>query len=333
MSGSALLRNALILLLICPLAACGGGAAGDASDRDAPGRPAGGSGLRGLWIGQESERVKLVDLDTNDDLANIELPGEPAQLALGAGSLWVAVDGGALLRVDPRSHEVIATIDLGGKASGVTADGDTVWAMHGGDGKEVEPEIVRIDPATNTVTTRVKVGEVTDQPKDIVARGGSVWVLLSNSFGIARIEAATGRVAEHLRLGQRGGYGYGELAVTDKAVYVVDEYSNILYTLTPAPLAVRTQVPIPKDWTGWWAADDRALYFANVDAETILVVKPDDASVLRELPLTGRPRVLQVVRNRLVVAVRYGDILVFDTASGARLIHLPGNSAVALAAE
>lgn len=331
MSSGAFSRLASLLVLVSFVTACGGRATGEAAKSDTR-ASGGGAGLRALWLGQEGiKRLKLLDANSNEDLAQLDLPGDPVQLALGGDSVWVAIEDGPLVRVNSASRTIVASIDRGGKASGVAADSGSVWATHEGGGSIAHPEVVRIDPATNTVVKRVKVGDVNDRHTGIVVRGGNVCVLVGKALAVARIDAASGTVAERVLLGQAG--GYGEFAVTEQAIYVVDEYSNVLHTLAPAPLAVRTQLPLGKKWSGWWAADARALYFANVDEERVLVLNPADASVRREFPLGSKPRTMQIAGNRLVVAVRGGDSLIFDTGSGSQVAELPGNAAVAIAAD
>jgi len=87
----------------------------------------------------------------------LEIGGDPADAAFGAGSLWVAdYQSGQIVRIDPARRKVVARIPLGGQANNVAADDESVWAR--GDLTHPRTRMWRIDPASNRVVTRADGG-------------------------------------------------------------------------------------------------------------------------------------------------------------------------------
>ena len=73
--------------------------------------------------------------------------GNPAGLAVGAGSVWVEDGVSTLLRVDPRTSAVTRRFALGKGIDGVALDAGSVWVTRGS-----PATLLRIDPRTDSVT-------------------------------------------------------------------------------------------------------------------------------------------------------------------------------------
>jgi YVTN family beta-propeller protein len=65
-----------------------------------------------------------------------------------------------------------------------------VWVANSGDGS-----LSRINPATNSVTRAISVGET---PVAVAVGEGSVWVADSSDDAVDRIDPGTNRVAERI---------------------------------------------------------------------------------------------------------------------------------------
>ena len=63
---------------------------------------------------------------------SIGVGGDPAAVAVGAGSVWLA--GGSVSEVDPVTNEVVRTLPVGGRTKtpcGIAATRDAVWVAIG----------------------------------------------------------------------------------------------------------------------------------------------------------------------------------------------------------
>jgi hypothetical protein len=129
------------------------------------------AGLGAVWITVPLKNTLLrVDPVNGTVAAQIHVGGGSRFLALGAGAVWVMNQlDGTISRVDPVGNTVIATIDLGERIRGgdVAVGGSAVW-VHGS-----TTLLARIDPATNTVTSRYgpQVGS-----GGVAANDDAVWI-------------------------------------------------------------------------------------------------------------------------------------------------------------
>src|SRR5690349_20534404 len=110
-----------------------------------------------------------------------------AGLALAA---CLAVSGDAAARVTSASS-VVARIVTGGNPCGVGEGGDSVWVSDVQRG-----ELVRIDPATNTIIGRTKLDAT---PCELRFAAGSIWVV-TQSHWLDRVAPATGDVVARIRV-------------------------------------------------------------------------------------------------------------------------------------
>jgi streptogramin lyase len=169
----------------------------------------------------ESGQVLRVDPLANEVAARVTLPGDPRDLAVGAGAVWVyslthfteqSVAGGTLYRIDPSTASVTVT-SLEGRippAAGVSSP-PLVNVSHGfvwtssAPGNPIDladdrVSIVRIDGAEGQVSGRVHLGSLffpfaSDQ--------SSVWFQGGDEYAtptIGRLDPATMAVTAKLRL-------------------------------------------------------------------------------------------------------------------------------------
>jgi YVTN family beta-propeller protein len=132
--------------------------------------------------------------------ARIPLPAGAGELAAGFGSIWsVNFNSASVSRIDPATDRVLATIPTHGPAPGdIAITAGAVWVSEGGDNNSPDGHtVVRIDPVTNRVTGRIRVGAL---PEGIVFDDGSLWVGNHHSGALSRIDPTAGRVSGTTRV-------------------------------------------------------------------------------------------------------------------------------------
>jgi YVTN family beta-propeller protein len=196
-----------------------------------------------------------------------------ACVALGAVAVHALSGGGhAAARAQATAAgRVVATIPVplpGGPVVGKLAFGaGSLWIRKSGDN-----ELLRVDPRTNTITARVRVGFAYDT--GIAIRGDAVWVTNGEDGTVSRIDARTNSVVATIHV---GAYPLG-IAVTRDAVWVANHHSGSISRIDPRVNRVVATVPIspqsefagPKaiaaDGGRVWVADAYSGVVVRVDA-------------------------------------------------------------------
>jgi len=188
-----------------------------------------------------------------------ERPGTPA---VGAGAVWVPNTGdGTVSRIDPATDRVQATIRIGDAAafyrevcepygsvhsfmvtsfhvrrcdlpSAVSAGTDAVWAA-----KNDTNEIVRLDPLTNRIVTRVPVGVV---PFDLLVTADAVWVSSYDDDAVVRVDPG-GSIAATIRMPGKGPSG---LAAAGGVLWVANSRGGSVSRIDPADNRVTATIPM-----------------------------------------------------------------------------------------
>lgn len=129
----------------------------------------------------------------------------------GFGSVWVRDPGtDELLRIDPRTRKVIARIPVPGAAGVVDAAG-SVWAA-------VDGAVLRVDPATNTVSDRVRLDVPPRSFPLLLAGDGVVWAV--TPFEMWRINPRTNAVDRTVPLAN-GSYQVRGFTRAGDTIYVL----------------------------------------------------------------------------------------------------------------
>jgi DNA-binding beta-propeller fold protein YncE/tRNA A-37 threonylcarbamoyl transferase component Bud32 len=226
---------AVAALLVAAVLVIGGGDEDDASQPAAPQPRAEGSirvgeapkgitvGAGTVWVAATGDQQVDV-INPRDDRparAPIEIPGNPASVAVGFGSLWV-VDhqGGSVLRFPDNGDRDPDTIEVGDKPSDVAVDRDWVWVTNEG-----ADTLSRIDPGTGAVETV----HVDDGPRSVATGDGSVWVVSIEGRSVTRIDPDTAKRTASVDLGQRP----NDLAVGEGYVWVTDVVAGTLSRIDP----------------------------------------------------------------------------------------------------
>ena len=156
------------------------------------------------------------DSPVGDVEARIPLAGSPTAVALGGGLVWVIAPGDGLVsRIDPRGN-TLAQSDLGVPLMAAVAVGfGSAWVVKTatagsppspdprttdarqpatGSSPEASPAsaVFRIDPASGSWIA-IELPE-SSYPGDIAVAEGGVWVVLSDSATVLRVDPATDKV-------------------------------------------------------------------------------------------------------------------------------------------
>ena len=153
-------------------------------------------GLR--WGGEDDTVTKPKVIGT------VTLADNLGWISSGFGSVWVADSNRqVLLRVDPRTRRVQAEIKTGGDSNAqggdpiVAAGSDAVWAIARRPGSDGGHRLLRIDPETNRIVSRVTL-PARQAPLifDIQIVDGRPWV--HTLRGTIEIDPATGRPGRYV---------------------------------------------------------------------------------------------------------------------------------------
>jgi streptogramin lyase len=209
----------------------------------------------GLFVAT-GRRVLRIDPADGRTVASIALGGRSRSMVESRGSLWVTVDPGALLRLESAQLRVQASIPLDGQPDAVTVVPGSVYVTD-----DRDHTLRRIDPGSGQPAAAVSVaGEGAGDPLVATVYGDSIWVFEGSSvvrlarrglrvldritlpsggvsmaagtggvwvtgrFGVARIDAGSGRLASPIRLAG----GAAALATTGDAVWVADTSGNVV---------------------------------------------------------------------------------------------------------
>jgi virginiamycin B lyase len=136
---------------------------------------------------------------------------------------------------------VVATIAVGGAASQVTVAAGAVWVGGWDTGM-----LVRVDPATNRIAARIRVGRPQESPIAVAATAEAVWVVDFGDAQVLRVDPATNRVVA--RIPVRG--GAGGIATGAGAVWVTsgeggDQHHGWFQRIDPSRNRVVATTAVP----------------------------------------------------------------------------------------
>ena len=129
--------------------------------------------------------------------ATIPLGKTADWVVLAAGAVWVGTTGpNAVQRIDPRTNARVATVALPGTpCAGLAAGFGSLWVP-----LCAEPNaLARVDLKTHAVTLVAGVGPA-DREGGITTSADSVWLVVDAQGSLLRIDPATGRVRQTVRV-------------------------------------------------------------------------------------------------------------------------------------
>jgi streptogramin lyase len=108
-----------------------------------------------------------------------------------------------LVRIDPATNAITGSLKLrkgipagnGISVFSMAVAGGSIWVV-----AYFEDQVLRIDPATMTITAAIRVGR---SPASIVSDGRSLWVALQTGRAVIRIRPAQARVVQRIHVGSK----------------------------------------------------------------------------------------------------------------------------------
>jgi YVTN family beta-propeller protein len=285
----------------------------------------------------QPNHLGVIDLQTNEIVAEVPVGIQPGPVAAGAGSVWVGnLQDRTLTRIDPAERTASGTISLENRTpTGVAVGLGSVWVAHG-----LRGDVSRVDPQFGQVTHSIQVagtafgspngsvaldkesawvvfGDSTfarldaagnvlgetlagNQPAGVVATGGSVWVTNAGDATVQRFSAETFREGP-LRTFNVGRQPTGIVAA-DGAIWVASAGDGVVTRIDPdsgatLPIAVG-------EGASAVASSEGAVWVANTTAGTVSRIDPSTNDVVTTIETGNAPSGLAVADGFLWVAVR-----------------------------
>ncbi len=182
-----------------------------------------------VWVtAPNAGQVSAIDPMTHLIVATIDIGRFPKDVAVAEGNVWVVSETeGTLWRIDPASFEVIDTISLGGNTMYVAAGQGAVW-VSGGLG------VRKID-----LTTGTRYGVVYNNCSGVTIGENAIWVSVTQSNQLLKIDPETRRVVATVKLeGRPSEIAYGQgtvwviLSDKDEVVGVNPNTHQVVTTLS-----------------------------------------------------------------------------------------------------
>ena len=176
-------------------------------------------GAGSIWVASlgsgSLQRLLRFDPDTGEKLADITVQGLTSWavggggISFGAGGVWVvgSVGGEAFAqRIDPVTNEVVQTSLGDGHPAEVAVHESIVWITLFPALDLDRTEVVRLDPATGSVTARISLE--TPYAREVAAVGPAIWVLerevhestVGRGF-VVRVDPTTGQIVRAVERG------------------------------------------------------------------------------------------------------------------------------------
>lgn len=252
----------------------------------------------------------------------LKVTGQPDWMVAGFGSVWVKRETGKVSRIDPVTATVTAEIQADTTSpdhcNGIGVGTDAIWSCSFQD-------LVRIDPATDSVVETIQAGKIHGQGR-IVQAAGRMWVLAGEGEKLVGVAEADGSLSEPIVLP----VPCSDLGAAADVVYVVCSQAGRVLRVDPAAAAVTADVEVAAPahvsaaTTGVWvAAEDALLRLDPTSLETKLTldgvvatwlgsIKADDAGVwvLRFDPFLTRVDAATGGQTRVISGPDHGgDVL------------------------
>lgn len=226
-----------------------------------------------LWIPSVGSG-KLVRFDPQRKKVIAKIPVQGGQIAWGYLSIWVTTRNHQLDRINIRTNKVVRRLSL---APGYNDFDDDVEVGYGSVWCTVTDAstLVRVDPATNSVTARITGFGNTESWMPIAVGAGSVWAArVTGDYEILyRIDPATNRIAARIRVGRRGAaWPNGFITVADGYVWT-GNWDATISQIDPDTNRVVGWYRIPEH-PEELAYGDRSLWVAYYDISRIQRIQP-----------------------------------------------------------
>jgi len=210
-------------------------------------------------------------------------------LAASIGAVAQSSDAKAVPRgveevqVPFRSLRPSATIKLGATADWVLASDLAVWVGSG------RPNAVqRIDPATNRVVAKVKIGG--EACSGLAFGFGSVWVpVCGKKAALVRIDASKNSIVATIPVPPAG--PEGGIATSADSVWMVTDKNGTLVRIDPTTNQTRQKISIPSGSFNPHFSEG-VVWVTGVENNLLIAVDAATGEVVASIPVGPRPRFL-----------------------------------------
>jgi hypothetical protein len=178
--------------------------------------------------------VVRIDPATNAVAATIPLGRVAGTMAFGFDALWVTSPADdVVLRIDPATNGIeVRSTGIEG-AGWIAVGAEAIWVSlygtHGAETPEGAATIVRIDPASGSVTAEIDAGTPLEDSNGLVAADDGIWVRGTDPF-LVRLDPSTGEIVDELDLGD----GSGDVTVAFGSVWATSETGELV-RIDPEP--------------------------------------------------------------------------------------------------
>lgn len=234
----------------------------------------------------EERLLATVDIAEHPLASTNKIGNHPDEIVFAGGFIWTKTANGHLIQVDPATNRMVSAIkvdtthELEHYCQGLGTDGENIWACSAsGDEDNRAIDVVRIDPASQSVVKTFKVGKLFDQFK-MPFLHNQIWVLTDNGSKLVGIDVATNQPSPAIDLGAR----CFQLATVEERLLATCGLDNLLLQIDPAKGKVTKQVTIQSPHNvaatenGVWVLQDNA------------VVRLDPKSLTPVVAFTNLPR-------------------------------------------
>jgi YVTN family beta-propeller protein len=259
---------------------------------------------------------------------NIPTNGFPHSLCYALDSIWVttsgynatlpgnamverydAATGARLARIDVGPYQLAANVYANAPA-GICEGGGFIWAAN-----QPAGEVLKIDPATNTLVARIKVGTVT---RHVCWDGLSVWATVGDSPGsIVAIDPATNEVMATVAVGAKP----FRLCFDGTYLWVGCFDANAVHKVDPVPASVVQVVTtgINKPWAQCF--NGSTLFVTNYGTGDVALIDPEAGTYHGSWSLPqgagAGPHDMVIVGNELwVTLASIAKVHCIDTLTG-----------------
>ena len=260
-------------------------------------------GAGAVWVASTpAHTVTRIDPSTNSVVTTIRVGTDfdpfhgPTHLAFGHGTMWVldgTADCSCVHRIDPATNTIVATIKLGTPTNGriapfgIAVQPDAVWiAVRWGTEDALDGSVIRVDPASNTVSAVVGAGSSPEfgGPTGIAAEPGSVWAGVPSLKAVVRIDPATNAVVAttpglSCAEGQLATEASGVWIADCDAVRRIDRGTNKVTSTVRIPATAMGAIGIAVGLGSVWAQAG-PLYRIDPASGAILGMSPLDPSLV-----------------------------------------------------
>lgn len=190
---------------------------------------------------------------------------DPDWMVAGFGSLWIKRDDGSVLRMSPHGKQ-LALIDPGPfippVCQGIGVTSHAVWACSS------PGEVMRIDPATNHITSRNDVNKVSEQGR-LIERDGLLRILVGDGDQLIGLTEEGQEQGDPIPL---DAYCTDLAAGGDQDLFVVCPYDGVALRVDPAAGKVTGSIRLPGPIAAavgddLWVVYERGI--ARIDTDTM----------------------------------------------------------------